>query len=207
MRGGGGCGHGRLPGHGGEAGAEVVAGDRLGAGPDGGDVGRGAAGGPAEVRSAPSKRMTASIAHERVDDGDGEGVAEAGQVVWRGRARPAGRSGCRSRAVQEHGLAAGVRVAGGRARVVELVGVVVGVSSAAVMVGGLSRFGAGLVVGGHRHPRRACAGPGVKVAVNDRAWWVRRSSGGRRGWRTRRRRSRCAGSSGAVRSRTGRDPG
>ena len=96
--------------------------------------------------------------------------------------------------------------AGSVAVSVEPVGV--GVSRVAGHRCGLSDRGAvvlGSVVGGHPAPPARCVGPGVGVAVNGRTWWVRRSSEGWRGWRSRRGRSRCVGSSGAVRSPTGRD--
>ena len=77
-----GGGHGRLPGDGGEVGAEVVAGDLLGPSPNGGHVGRGTAPGPrGQVAVEPHVGVDRG---EGVDDVDGEGVAEEGQVRGQG---------------------------------------------------------------------------------------------------------------------------
>ena len=112
--GGGGSGHRRLPGHGRELAAEVVAGDRLGPGPDGGDINRGAAGGPGGEVGAVEAHDGVDRA-QRIHDADAEGVAEAGEVGGEGEHDLPGGQGVGLRG-EEDGLAAGVRVAVGRAR-------------------------------------------------------------------------------------------
>ena len=113
---------------------------------------------------------------QRVDDLDGEGVAEAGQVRGQAVHHLAGGQGVALRG-QEHGLPAGVRVAG-RELAVPSGGRWSGCRRWRSCVWPVSVE----VGGGWRSPRSpgcpsARAGPGVKVAVNDRVRFVGRRAG------------------------------